>query len=51
MSVPNEFAHGEFTKEHFILLNVAMGGTMGGAIPDDFTEDVMEVEYVRVYDH
>jgi len=36
-------------KDFFMILNVAMGGTLGGAIDPAFTEDAMEVEYVRVY--
>lgn len=34
---------------HYILLNIAMGGNLGGEIPANFTEDVMEIDYVRVY--
>jgi hypothetical protein len=26
-----------------------MGGTMGGEIASDFDSDIMEIEYVRVY--
>jgi beta-glucanase (GH16 family) len=47
--IPNDFDHDEFKHDHFILLNVAMGGTMGGSIPDDFAEDSMTIDYVRVY--
>ena len=35
-------------KQHF-LLNIAMGGNLGGAIPANFTESSMEIDYVRVY--
>ena len=35
---------------HYILLNIAMGGNLGGAIPSNFTQDVMEIDYVRVYE-
>ena len=38
-----------FDNEHFILLNIAMGGDLGGRIPSGFTSSVMEVDYVRVY--
>ena len=38
-----------FDNEHFILLNIAMGGQLGGTIPDNFTSDIMEIDYVRVY--
>lgn len=38
-----------FNSDFFIILNVAMGGTLGGTIDPGFTEDFMEIEYVRVY--
>ena len=38
-----------FDNEHFILLNIAMGGQLGGSIPDNFSYDIMEIDYVRVY--
>jgi len=38
-----------FYRPFFIILNVAMGGTLGGAIPNDFTDSTMEIDYVRVY--
>ena len=38
-----------FDNPHYILLNIAMGGNLGGEIPANFTEDVMEIDYVRVY--
>jgi beta-glucanase (GH16 family) len=38
-----------FNADFFIILNVAMGGTLGGAIDPNFTEDVMEIDYIRVY--
>ncbi|MFT5503805.1 MAG: beta-glucanase (GH16 family) [Gammaproteobacteria bacterium] len=40
----------EFRREFFIILNVAIGGTLGGS-PDASTiwPQVMEVDYVRVY--
>ncbi len=39
-----------FDNEHFILLNVAMGGSLGGAIDSNFSTAVMEVDYVRVFE-
>lgn len=33
----------------YILLNLAMGGTVGGTIPDDLKSATMEVDYVRIY--
>jgi len=38
-----------FDANQFIILNVAMGGTFGGAIDTDFEESKMEIDYVRVY--
>lgn len=42
-------ANWPFDKSQFIILNVAMGGTLGGNIDSNFTESAMEVDYVRVY--
>ena len=38
-----------FNSDFFFIMNIAMGGTLGGAIDGDFTEDTMEVDYIRVY--
>jgi beta-glucanase (GH16 family) len=38
-----------FNANFFLILNIAMGGTLGGTIDPAFTEDTMEVDYVRVY--
>jgi beta-glucanase (GH16 family) len=38
-----------FNWNQFIILNVAMGGTMGGEIASNFVSDSMEIEYVRIY--
>ena len=38
-----------FDKTQFLLLNVAMGGSFGGAIDANFTSSTMEIDYVRVY--
>ena len=35
---------------HYLLLNIAMGGNLGGSIPSNFTESIMEIDYVRVYE-
>lgn len=37
-----------FDNDQFILLNIAMGGTLGGSIASDFSEAIMEIDYVRV---
>ena len=38
-----------FDASQFLILNVAMGGNLGGSIDPDFNESVMEIDYVRVY--
>ncbi len=38
-----------FNQEFYILLNVAMGGSLGGPIDSGFTDDAMEIDYIRVY--
>lgn len=38
-----------FNKDFFLIMNVAMGGTFGGAIDPAFSQSSMEVDYVRVY--
>ena len=38
-----------FDNPHYLLLNVAMGGTLGGVIPGTFEEDNMEIDFVRIY--
>ncbi len=38
-----------FNADFFMILNVAMGGTLGGTVDPAFVEDSMEIDYVRVY--
>jgi len=38
-----------FNNDFFLIMNVAMGGTFGGAIDSAFTQSAMEVDYIRVY--
>ncbi|MDP5105313.1 MAG: family 16 glycosylhydrolase [Polaribacter sp.] len=38
-----------YDKDFFLILNVAMGGSLGGTIDPAFTQDTMEIDYVRVY--
>lgn len=45
----NNSASLPFNANFFLILNVAMGGTFGGAIATDFNQSQMEVDYVRVY--
>ena len=38
-----------FNNDFFFIMNVAMGGSLGGKIDSSFTEDTMEIDYIRVY--
>lgn len=38
-----------FHADFFIILNLAMGGDLGGDIDPAFTEDSVEIDYIRVY--
>ena len=38
-----------FDNPHYLLLNVAMGGSLGGPVPTSFEQDQMEIDYVRIY--
>ena len=38
-----------FDAPQFILLNLAMGGSLGGPVPAGFATDSLQVDYVRVY--
>jgi len=38
-----------FDRPQFMILNLAMGGDLGGTIPSNFVSDQMVVDYVRVY--
>jgi beta-glucanase (GH16 family) len=38
-----------FNNPQFIILNLAVGGDLGGAVPTNFAADQMVVDYVRVY--
>ncbi|MFD1163783.1 family 16 glycosylhydrolase [Hwangdonia seohaensis] len=38
-----------FNDDFFFIMNIAMGGTLGGTIDPGFTQDTMEIDYVRVY--
>jgi len=42
-------ANWPYDSPQFIILNVAMGGSLGGDIPNNFSESIMEIDYVRVY--
>ena len=38
-----------YDNPHYLLLNIAMGGSLGGDIPNSFSQDSMEIDYVRFY--
>ncbi len=38
-----------FNADFFLIMNVAMGGTLGGTIDPAFTSGTMEVDYVKVF--
>lgn len=38
-----------YNHDHYLLLNLAMGGNLGGEVAEDFTEATFEIDYVRVY--
>ncbi|SDE99700.1 hypothetical protein SAMN05421636_109169 [Pricia antarctica] len=40
-----------FDNPHYLLLNIAMGGNLGGDVPPDFTFDTFEIDYVRIYQY
>lgn len=46
--LPND-TNKPYNHEHYLLLNLAIGGTLGGEVPADFSEATFEVDYVRVY--
>ncbi len=38
-----------FYNDQFLILNIAMGGNLGGSIDPNFDVSTMEIDYVRVY--
>lgn len=38
-----------YNQEFYVLLNVAMGGNLAADVDPNFTNDVMEIDYIRVY--
>ena len=38
-----------FDEDFYIIMNLAVGGNLGGNIPDDLNEAVMEIDYVRYF--
>lgn len=44
-----EWATWPYDQKFYIILNLAMGGTLGGSIDPNLTEAIYEIDYVRVY--
>lgn len=38
-----------YNHDHYLILNLAIGGNLGGEVPENFTEDTFEIDYVRIY--
>lgn len=38
-----------FDQEFYLIINLAMGGAMGGTVDPTFVSDTYEIDYVRVY--
>lgn len=38
-----------YDNRHYLLLNIAIGGNLGGDIDPNFSQDRMEIDYVRVF--
>ena len=38
-----------YDNPHYLLLNIAVGGNLGGDVSSSFSEDSMEIDYVRVF--
>ena len=38
-----------YDNPHYLLLNIAIGGNLGGDIDPSFSQDKMEVDYIRVF--
>lgn len=38
-----------FNQDHYLILNLAIGGNLGGDVPDSFTQADFVIDYVRIY--
>lgn len=43
------YAAWPFDQEFYLIINLAMGGSMGGTVDPNFVSDTFEIDYVRVY--
>lgn len=48
MELPND-VNNPYNNPHYLLMNIAVGGNLGGEVPSNFGTQVMEVDYVRVF--
>jgi beta-glucanase (GH16 family) len=46
---PSDATTWPFDNPQYLILNLAMGGDLGGTVPSGFISDQMVVDYVRVY--
>lgn len=46
--LPNS-ADKPYDHPHYLLLNIAMGGNLGGTVDNNFQESVMEIDYVKIF--
>lgn len=51
LSSGNFFNQSDYTNEFYVILNLALGGSMGGSIDNDIfaSEILMKVDWVRIY--
>ncbi len=45
----NNHEYFPYDQNFYIIMNIAMGGTLGGNIDPNFTSTSMEIDYVRLY--
>tara|TARA_Y100001935_G_C17299212_1_gene508079 strand:+ start:48 stop:872 length:825 start_codon:yes stop_codon:yes gene_type:complete len=38
-----------FDNKHYLLLNLAVGGNLGGSVPKDFVKEEMQIDFVRIF--
>jgi beta-glucanase (GH16 family) len=43
------YAAWPFDQEFYLIINLAMGGSMGGTVDPNFVSDTFEIDFVRVY--
>ena len=48
IELPND-ANNPYDNPHYLLMNIAVGGNLGGNVPTNFGTQIMEVDYVRIY--